>query len=199
MSVRKKFSDPIKRALTALAAGMLAISALASCEAPDPSSRADPALAALLVGLRMAEDPVAAQAAEAQIWALWTNSGSATVDLLLERAASADSAGDRGLAREFLVQASELAPDFAEPWRRRASLAYEDQDYATAIRAIEETLKREPQHFAAYAGLAAIYEEMGQEAAALAAYRAALEIHPHLVSARQGAQRLSARLTGEEA
>ena len=181
----------------AFAVGVFCLAALGACQ--DKPEAIDPELAALLAELRMAQDPLAAQAAEAQIWAYWGHSGSATVDVLMERAASAEAAGDRGLARAFLTQAAELDPAFAEPWHRRAALAYEEQDYASAIRAIEETLKREPQHFAAYAGLGVIYEEMGQEAAALAAYRAALAIHPHLASAKQGAQRLSARLNGEEA
>jgi tetratricopeptide (TPR) repeat protein len=188
-------AQPSLRAITVAMA--LGCSTLVGCNAP--SAQTDPALASLLAELRLAETPAAAAALEEQVWAHWAQSGSATVDVLLERAASAEAAGDRGLARAFLEQASNLAPEFAEPWHRRAALAYEDQDYAAAIRAIEETLKREPNHFAAYAGLGVIYEEMGQEAAALAAYEAALAINPHLVSARQGAQRLAARLTGSEA
>jgi tetratricopeptide (TPR) repeat protein len=181
----------------ALAAALVFGVVLAAC-APRTATP-DPALATLLAELRRAEDPIAAEAAEAEISAYWAKSNSATVEVLMERAASAEAAGDRGLARAFLVQAAELAPDFAEPWRRRAALDYNRQDYANAIRAIEETLKREPQHFAAFADLGVIYEEMGQEAAALAAYRAALAIHPFLPVARQGEQRLNARLTGAEA
>jgi hypothetical protein len=44
-----------------------------------------------------------------------------------------------------------------------------------------------------------IYEELGQDAAALAAYREALRIHPNLGAARQGERRLSARLNGQDA
>jgi tetratricopeptide (TPR) repeat protein len=182
-----------------LVLALLGAAGLSACQDRPATTRTDPALAALLAELRMAESASAAEIVEAQIWAHWSQSGSATVDVLLERAMSAEAAGDLGLAQAFLDQAAELAPGFAEPWHRRAALAYESQDYAGAIRAIEETLKREPQHFAAYAALGVVYEAMGQEGAALAAYREALSIHPHLVAAQQGERRLSARLTGEEA
>ena len=159
----------------------------------------DPALNALFGQLEHAADDAAAARIEAQIWSRWAESGSATVDILLERAAAAESDGDAELAIQFLDQASDLAPDYAEPWNRRASLAYEAQDYAGAIAAIQETLKREPRHFGALGGLGLIYEELGRERAALNAFRAALEVHPRYETARQGVRRLEPRLDGRDA
>jgi hypothetical protein len=43
-----------------------------------------------------------------------------------------------------------------------------------------------------------IYEDMGQEKAALQAYRRALEIHPMLESARQGVSRLEPKVEGQD-
>jgi len=103
------------------------------------------------------------------------------------------------LAGRYLDQATDLAPAFAEPWNRRANLAYAAEDYSGAIAAIQETLRREPRHFAAYAGLGLIYEELGQERPALEAFRAALAIHPHYEPARQGVQRLEPRVEGRDA
>lgn len=188
---------PIKAFFAACA--VLAFGIAVACSGPSARPTADPELAALFTQLRASDNATDAGIIENQIWARWTTSGSETIDVLMERASAAEAAGDRGLAREFLVQTTELAPQFAEAWYRRAALAYEQQDYAGAIRGIEETLKREPNHFAAFADLGVIYEEMGQDRAALAAYRAALAIHPFLTSALQGEQRLSARLNGEEA
>ena len=133
------------------------------------------------------------------IWARWADSGSPTVNILLERATAAEAAGDRDLASAYLDQASDLAPDFAEPWNRRANLAYRAEDYPGAIAAIQETLRREPRHFAAYTALGLIYEELGQSRAALEAFRAALAIHPHYEAATQGVQRLEPRVDGREA
>jgi tetratricopeptide (TPR) repeat protein len=121
------------------------------------------------------------------------------VNVLLERATAAETAGDAELAGRFLDQASDLAPEYAEPWNRRANLAYRAEDYRGAIAAIQETLKREPRHFGALAGLGIIYEELGQSRAALEAFRAALAIHPHYVTALQGVRRLEPRVDGRDA
>jgi tetratricopeptide (TPR) repeat protein len=174
--------------------------ALTACGRADRAAvRPDPELDALFVQLEQAADARAAEAIEQQIWAQWADSGSPTVDILLERAAAAEDAGDAELANRFLDQASDLAPDYAEPWNRRANLAYSAEDYAGAIAAIQETLRREPRHFGALAGLGLIYEELGQPRAALEAFRAALAIHPHYEDARQGVRRLEPRVDGRDA
>ena len=159
----------------------------------------DPQLDALFAQLRVARDADAAKPIEERIWARWARSGSPTVDILLERAAAAENAGDKELAGEFLTQASDLAPGFAEPWNRRAVLAYDSKDYSGAIRAIEETLKREPRHFGALTGLALIYEDLGRPRSALLAYRAALEVHPHFAEALRGVARLAPQVEGSDA
>lgn len=181
-----------------LAALLFAFS-LAACGAEADRAPGDPALDALFTELTEAADPAAAQEIEQQIWTHWADSGSPTVDVLLERAAAAESDDDPELALRFLDQASDLAPDYAEPWNRRASLAYEAEDYPGAISAIQETLKREPRHFGAMGGLGLIYEELGQERAALEAFRAALAVHPHYAVAIEGVRRLEPRVDGRDA
>jgi tetratricopeptide (TPR) repeat protein len=179
---------------------ILAVGVAAACAAPSaPAPVRDPAVTELLDALATAPDAASALVIEQEIWAHWATSGSPTVDVLLERAAAAENAGDPELAHDFLVEAGELAPQMAEVWNRRAALAFEAQDYAGALRAIEETLRREPQHFGALAGLGAIYEALGERRAALAAYREALQIHPYLEAARQGVARLSVTLDGRDA
>jgi tetratricopeptide (TPR) repeat protein len=174
--------------------------ALAACGPADHAAvHADPQLDALFAQLAQAPDDASAAKIESQIWTRWADSGSPTVNILVERAAAADGSGDEQLALRFLEQASDLAPDFAEPWNRRANLAYRNHDYADAIAAIQETLKREPRHFAALAGLGAIYEELGQVRSALQAYRSALAIDPHYDAARQGVRRLEPKVEGREA
>ncbi|MBL8530717.1 MAG: tetratricopeptide repeat protein [Hyphomonadaceae bacterium] len=173
--------------------------ALAACGGGDTAVRADPQLDALFTELESAPDAQTAQPIEDAIWAHWANSGSPTVDVLLERAAAAQEAGDPELAARYLDQASDLAPEYAEPWNRRANLAYRADDYAGAIAAIQETLRREPRHFGALAGLGMIYEELGQNRAALEAFRAALAIHPHYETAIQGVRRLEPLVEGRDA
>lgn len=182
----------------ALLAGFAGI--LAACsQAEDARAPSNPELDALFIELAQSADAAGAATAESRIWAFWADSGSPTVNVLLERAAAAEDSGDAELARRFLDQASDLAPDYAEPWNRRASLAYRDEDYAGAISAIREVLKREPRHFGALAGLGLIYEELGQERAALEAFRAALAVHPHYETALEGVRRLEPRVDGRDA
>jgi tetratricopeptide (TPR) repeat protein len=179
---------------------LFAVLTLAACGVSDRSAaRTDPELDNLFSQLEQAPDSAAAASAEQAIWQHWSDSGSPTVNILLERAAAAESAGDADLAGRFLDQASDLAPDYAEPWNRRANLAYRAEDYRGAIAAIQETLKREPRHFGALAGLGLIYEELGQQRAALEAFRAALAIHPHYETALQGVRRLEPRVDGRDA
>ncbi len=172
---------------------------LAACGANERAQRSNPELDALYAQLEAAPDAQTAEPIQEQIMAKWSDSGSATVDILLERATAAAAEGDEELAEGFLDQATALAPHFAEPWRLRANIAYGAEDYAGAIDAIQETLKREPRHFGAMAGLGLIYEEIGQQRAALDAYRAALVVHPHYEVALQGVRRLEPRVDGRDA
>lgn len=179
---------------------LFAVLMVAACGANErAATRADPVLDDLFAQLEQAPDAQVAAGVEEQIWQHWSDSGSPTVNILLERAAAAENAGDAELAGRFLDQASDLAPDYAEPWNRRANLAYRAEDYRGAIAAIQETLKREPRHFGALAGLGLIYEELGQQRAALEAFRAALAIHPHYETALQGVRRLEPRVDGRDA
>lgn len=176
-----------------------AVMMLAACSPGGGATRADPQLDRLFTQLAEAPDAASAQVIEQQIWTRWADSGSPTVDILLERAAAAESAGDTALATDFLRQATELAPDYAEPWNRRANLAYDAHDFSGAIEAIQETLRREPRHFGALTGLGLIYEELGQDQAALAAFRAAIAVHPNYELAKRGAARLEPRVEGQDA
>lgn len=178
---------------------LVSLAALAACSQAAQAPARDPQLDRLFAQLAQAQDAATARPIETQIWARWAESGSPTVDILIERATAAQEAGDRTRALEFLERATSLAPNFAEPWNRRASIAYQAHDFPTAISAIQETLRREPRHFGALTALGLIYEELGQDRQALDAFRAALAIDPSYEAARRGADRLSTELEGRDA
>ena len=174
--------------------------ALAACgPIGGKSYKSDPRLDPLFAELKAAQDAPSAQQIEARIWRIWGESGSATVDILLERAQAAEAAGDKALARSFLDQAVQLMPDYAESYNRRAVLAFDTEDRAAALADIEDALKREPRHFGALAGLGMVYEAMGQNKAAYEAYKQALELNPFLEQAKQGVTRLKAEVDGRDA
>ena len=190
----------MRRFLFILLCLLTPVAALSACQpaAFRTAAPADPALAPLFE--RLAEAPTAAEAevVEAQIWAIWTQSGSATVDVLMERADMAEAGGNKAMALRFVTEAGAIAPSYAQAFYRRSILRYQAEDRAGAIADIEETLKREPRHFGALAGLGLIREDMGQPEAALDCYRRALEINPWLDTARQGVQRLEPAIEGQD-
>jgi tetratricopeptide (TPR) repeat protein len=161
--------------------------------------KTDPRLDPLFIELKAAPDALSASVVEAKIWRIWSESGSATVDILLERAQAAEAAGDVTLARSFLDQAVQILPDYAEAYSRRAVLAFDANDRPAAIADIEDALKREPRHFGALVGLGSIYESIGQKRAAYEAYKSALEIDPFLERAKQGVARLAPTFEGRDA
>jgi tetratricopeptide (TPR) repeat protein len=85
-----------------------------------------------------------------------------------------------------------LAPEFAEGWNKRATARYLLQEFEGAIADCRETLSRNPHHFGALSGQGLCHTALGQHREAIALYRRALEVYPHLVEVRRG---LSTALT----
>jgi tetratricopeptide (TPR) repeat protein len=154
------------------------------------SPRPPEAIDRLLGQLRQAENEAAAKAAEQAVWNAWMRSGSPTVDLLVQQAEKAIADRQYRVAISILSTAIELEPEFPEVYNRRATAYYLSRQFDLALADAEQTLELEPRHFAALAGLGVIYREMGDQRAALEAFRRALAIHPFLSAARRGVRDL---------
>lgn len=161
--------------------------------ASDGSSRVDELLAQL-------QDPEVEnwRRLERQIWNEWSKSGSASMDLLLQRGRDALARGDTQVAIEHLTALTDHAPDFAEGWNARATAYFQVGLYGPSIEDIGRALALNPKHFGALSGLAMILEETGHHATALSAYRAALAIHPHQPSVIEAIERLKRKLDGRD-
>jgi len=162
----------------------------------------------------VAEDPVAAEAAllaeladpENRAWrrterallARWSLSGSAAMDLLLERGRRAMAEGEIATAIEHLTALTDHAPDFAEGWNARATAFYMAGQFGPSIADIARTLALNPAHFGALAGLGHIFQALEQPERALQAYRAALAIHPHKPELQDAIATLEAALKGQD-
>ncbi|MEX6508578.1 hypothetical protein [Jiella sp. M17.18] len=144
---------------------------------------------------RTADETKAAHIA-ARIEREWRHSGSATVDLLMARAAEAMIDKNTAAAYDMLDQAIVLDPAYAEAWNRRATLSFTTDDWGKSIADIEQTLAREPRHWGALMGLATILERMDRKPEALQTYMKVLAIYPALRSAQDAAGRLSEELLG---
>jgi tetratricopeptide (TPR) repeat protein len=152
----------------------------------------------LLGALRNAPNKDAARFVEGRIWALWSRTPSDTANLLMTRAKTASDAKNMDLAIQLLDAIIKLKPDYIEGWNRRATIYYAQNRYSEALSDIREVLKREPRHFAALAGLGMILQEMGDDTRALAAYRRALEINPHLERIPDRIKSLTEKVEGRD-
>lgn len=135
---------------------------------------------------------------EWEIVEIWFDSGSAAMNLLLERGQAAMSEEDYPKAIEHFSALIDHAPDFAEGWNARASAYYLTDEYALAMSDIRRTLILNPRHFGALNGLGLIFEEIDNPEAAYKAYTMARELHPFLENVNEGLIALKPLVDGAE-
>ena len=166
-------------------------------EAQRPAETAREHLDNLFFQLKRERNEQAAARIADAIRAEWQRSGSATVDFLMQRAVNAMKGGKYDAALDFLDEVTVLAPGFAEGWNRRATVHYLRQDYARSMIDVERTLRLEPRHFGALAGMAAIFKTHGNKQAALDAFERVLDVYPMLRSAQKEVVDLADALAGQ--
>lgn len=140
--------------------------------------------------LKQAPTDQEAEGIALDIWNSWLQSGSPTMDILMERAVEAQTFGDKKHARTLYDRIIRIKPDYAEAWHRRATLFLENEQYDEALRDLNEALRLEPRHFGAWLVLGSMLERLGSTTEALEAYREALEVYPRMEAARRGEARL---------
>ena len=128
----------------------------------------------------------------------YSESGSDTADLLLNRARQAIGVENYADALKILDTTIALLPDWAEGWNARATARYLDDDYNGSMADIAQTLKREPNHLGALMGMGMILEAREKREDALKIYERVLEIAPHWRNAQEAADKLKAALAGSE-
>jgi tetratricopeptide (TPR) repeat protein len=152
----------------------------------------------LFGALKAAPDDESAKTIEDRIWAQWLVSGSDTVNLLMSRAKSAIDSNDLDLAIRLLDAVTEIRPQYAEAWNRRATVFFLKKDYPSALVDLRKTLSLEPRHFAALAGLGLILQDIGDEKHALEAFRRAAEIYPRLKGMDDKIKSLAEKVEGRD-
>ncbi|MVA50348.1 tetratricopeptide repeat protein [Agrobacterium vitis] len=150
----------------------------------------------LLTQLKRERQPEAAKAIAAAVMADWSNSGSPTVNLLMQWADKAIKDKKNAAALDFLDQAIVLEPDYANGWGHRASLHYSQGNYRKAISDLNHVLAIEPRHFGALEMLANILAETGSDQKALEAWQRYLAIYPADRAAQKTVTELSEKLAG---
>lgn len=134
----------------------------------------------------------------ASIRQLWLNSGSATIDLLLERDAQAALGHDPALRHQLLDAASKLSPETAEIWNRRAGLDYGELHFAAAMADLARVLAIDPRHFEAIEALATILRETGREPLALRAFRRLQAVNPTAPNLQKDIDDLTRKVEGQK-
>jgi tetratricopeptide (TPR) repeat protein len=152
----------------------------------------------LFEALKIAPTEESAKYVENRIWALWLAAGGDTSNLLMGRVKTAMEKKELDLALKLLNAIIDLKPDFVEAWNRRATVFFNNKDYVSAIADIHEVLMREPRHFGALSGLGTIMQELGDDKAALEAYRRALAVHPKLEKVPDLVKKLTEKVEGRE-
>ncbi|MCB1476299.1 MAG: hypothetical protein H6883_13910 [Rhodobiaceae bacterium] len=169
--------------------------AVAAPPAAKPA-RKPPTVTDLLDALGQAQDPAVGEVLQTQILTRWGQSGSDTVDLLMQWAMGAMEEKDFALALDLLSEIIIIKPDYAEGWNKRATVYYLIDEYALSMSDINHVLQLEPRHFGALSGLGLILKETGDKKNALAAFRRALAVNPFLDNAREAADELTVQVEG---
>ncbi len=131
-----------------------------------------------------------------QLQALWAQSGSAAMDLLLKRARDALEVDDTRAAIDHLTALTDHAPEFAEGWHLRASAFYEAEMFGLAMDDLARALALNPNNYNAIYGLGAVFETLGDADRAFAAYERAQAIHPHHDQVSKALERLQRQVRG---
>jgi len=169
-----------------------------TAEKPSEKPRAAISLDDLYARLKAAEDDAEAKGIARLIEQRLGRSGSATADLLTERARQAMSGHDFPLAIELLDRATTLEPGWSEGWNRRATVFWLLKDQDGAITDLKRTLVIEPRHFEAWAALGRIYLSRDEKVRALEAFRRAAALYPRMDKLQGAIDRLVPDVDGRD-
>ncbi|ASY58164.1 MULTISPECIES: hypothetical protein [Sinorhizobium] len=165
---------------------------------PEAASLATPEqrLDALFLDLKKERDESKARELADRIRLEWQESGSATVNLLMQSADKAITDDKKTVALDILDQVIVLAPGYVEGWNRRATLHFQMGNYRKSMSDINRVLAIEPRHFGAIAGMATMLEAAGKNELAMRAWQQFLDIYPSDRKAQEQFGELAEKLAG---
>ena len=171
-------------------------------EKPDYSDLTEEAERAAKLGsyferLKAETNPEDANLIAEDIWAVWLDSGSDTVNFILRRGTAAQKRNDNKLARRMYDHVTKLNPDYAEGWARSSRLALEEKDLSRALNEAAQALIYEPRHFYALWTMGNVFEQLGRQDEALEAYREANKLYPELKAVKDRLGALQSDIDGD--
>lgn len=141
-------------------------------------------------------DPSDAIRIDRELQALWTKTGSSSMDLLYRRGQDALEEGDANAAIEHLTALTDHAPEFAEGWHLRAQAFFQAELFGPAVADLERALALNPNNYNAIYGLGAILEQFGDYDRAFEAYSRVKAMHPFHEEVDSALERLESRVSG---
>lgn len=157
----------------------------------------DPRLAPLFDTLKTTSSDDEAKMAERQIWQIWIEHKNPEIARLMRQGMAAMGEDDQEAALDDFDAVVKYDKNFAEGWNKRATVEYLLGDYQASMADIAHVLQLEPRHFGALSGLGQVELALGDRAAALQAYSAALAIDPHLQDVADMVGELKKELLGK--
>ncbi|HEX4192594.1 MAG TPA: tetratricopeptide repeat protein [Stellaceae bacterium] len=173
------------------------MAAIALTTVPAHAGQNDPRLARLFVALKSTESPGWARTLENAIAHIWSQTPDTESQQLMEKGLTLMAEDEDEAALKAFDALIAHAPDFAEGWNKRATVEFLLGDYQASMGDIAHTLKLEPRHFGALAGLGEVELALGNKEAALNAFDQALAIDPHLGDVAEMADNLKKELAGK--
>jgi tetratricopeptide (TPR) repeat protein len=126
------------------------------------------------------EDPRLQELAEQALWAIWFRADSPENSQELQGYVQLITDKEYAKALTGLNSLIQKAPAFAEAFNQRAILFWRWGEYKKSLIDCEHTLRLNPHHFGAQAGMGQCFLQLKKPKEALRAFRAAQKIHPGL-------------------
>mgnify|MGYP001182934279 FL=1 len=180
----------ISLTLKPLTMRIIAVLILLAYSLASPADQNDPALDGLFERLAITTSDEEASNITHEIWQRWTANDDPEVSQLMQIGIRALNYSTYRKALQSFDRVIEIAPEFAEGWNKRATLYYHIKEYRRSIDDIKKTLRLEPRHFGAWSGLGLVSIAQENYSGALAAFKKALSINPHISNIRRYVQKL---------
>ena len=180
----------ISPTLKPLTMQIIAVLILLAYSLASPADQNDPALDDLFEQLAVTTSDEEASNITREIWQRWTANDDPNVSQLMQIGIRALNYSTYRKALQSFDRVIEIAPEFAEGWNKRATLYYHIKEYRRSMDDIKKTLRLEPRHFGAWSGLGLVSIAQENYAGALAAFKKALSINPHISNIRRYVQKL---------
>ena len=140
----------------------------------------DPRLVEFFKNLKTSVSLKIISSIEIQIWEIWLEHHNPKVKNSMLLGITAMNNLQFGIALGHFRLLTEIEPDFAEGWNKRATVFYLMGRFKESEKDTLRTLKLEPRHFGAYSGLGLIHMALGEWPKAITALEDALRVHPHM-------------------